>query len=616
MSSLMSLFKKTEKNSKNQPAAPQNINFKTIDGNLDNDKYFSCPTCKERISIILNPTNFSLSYNCKNNHKESNINYSNFYKDKYISKAPEIFCQLCKKEKLQSNNILSCNTCHLQLCINCILKHKFLYIHNNYSIIDNSINKCTKHEIDISQYCKTCHKNLCVFCLKKDENKNDHDNHNIINFSELIPDKTEIENNKLKLEKKIQNNNIIIDKLNKWKKEMCLLIDDIINNLNCEIMINKMIIENFYWKFLDYNNYLNYNNATKNIEKYNENLEEFKNSKMFIQQTNLITNYLFGINNKKIKNNNINQKEDEKENNIINNNEENNINNIFDGNNNKKNEDPKFNVLGILQKGDGILCSKKNIYSYSIEDNEIKKIVECKIEDEFIVDNNNKNNNKEIYHNLINLKKSISDKFNNYNILIWKMESDLQQDKLFNILKNNKEDLKYNKIDIIPEENEKKFEESKQNDDNEIINNNLNQSINKSNNENSISEYDEKSKLIKSNNNNESESKRYLLFGDSNINNNNNISEDEHNIFGRGLNNTTFENTCFNNNYNFSESISHISNNLNRRNEVIKEEEYVYISATGHKYHGRSRCGRMKSSRRVTLSRAESLGLGPCMKCY
>ena len=79
-------------------------------------------------------------------------------------------------------------------------------------------------------------------------------------------------------------------------------------------MINKMIIENFYWKFLDYNNYLNYNNATKNIEKYNENLEEFKYSKMFIQQTNLITNYLFGINNKKIKNNNINQKEDEKEN--------------------------------------------------------------------------------------------------------------------------------------------------------------------------------------------------------------------------------------------------------------------------------------------------------------
>ena len=164
-------------------------------------------------------------------------------------------------------------------------------------------------------------------------------------------------------------------------------------------MIYKMIIQNFNWKFLDYNNYLNYNNAIENIEKYNENLEEFKNSKMFIQQTNSITNYLFGINNKKIdNNNNINEKEDEKENNIINNNIEeiNNINFIIDGNKNKKNEEPNFNILEILQKQNAILCSKKNIFSYSIDDNEIKKINEYKLENEFIIDNNNnKNNNKE-----------------------------------------------------------------------------------------------------------------------------------------------------------------------------------------------------------------------------
>ena len=662
MSSLVSLFKKTEKVSKNQVPAPQNINFKTIEENLDNDKFFSCPKCKDRISIILNPANFVLSYKCKNNHIESNINYSNFYSEKYISHPLEIFCQLCKKEKLQSNNILSCNTCHLQLCINCILKHKLLYTHNNYSIVDNSINKCAKHEIDISQYCKTCRKNLCVFCLKKEENKNDHYKHNIINFSELIPDKTEIQNNNLKFEKKIQNNNAIIDKLNEWKKEMCSLIDDIINNLNCEIMIYKMIIQNFNWKFLDYNNYLNYNNAIENIEKYNENLEEFKNSKMFIQQTNSITNYLFGINNKKIdNNNNINEKEDEKENNIINNNIEeiNNINFIIDGNKNKKNEEPNFNILEILQKQNAILCSKKNIFSYSIDDNEIKKINEYKLENEFIIDNNNnKNNNKEIYHNLINLKNSLFDKLNNYNILIWKMENDLKKDKLFNIINNEnkniinkeneiinikndnnikykelenkvdindnrenreinyKEELKYNKMEIIPEEKEKKLEESKQNDNNEIVNNNLNKTNNNNNNE-----YSERSKLINLNNNNNSnESDGYLLFGNSNSisNINYNIGENNNNyLFGRPLNNTTFENTYFNNN-NFNESLSNIfsSNNFNRRNEEEKEEEYVYISSTGKKYHGRSQCGRMKSSRKVTLSTAERMGLEPCMRCY
>ena len=59
-----------------------------------------------------------------------------------------------------------------------------------------SINKCLKHNIDISQYCKTCKENLCVFCLKKIDNKSEHNNHDIINFSELIPDIKEIENNK------------------------------------------------------------------------------------------------------------------------------------------------------------------------------------------------------------------------------------------------------------------------------------------------------------------------------------------------------------------------------------------------------------------------------------
>ena len=63
---------------------------------------------------------------------------------------------------------------------------------------------------------------------------------------------------------------------------------------------------------------------------------------------------------------------------------------------------------------------------------------------------------------------------------------------------------------------------------------------------------------------------------------------------------------------------SNINSNINSNNgmERIREEEYVYISRTGSKYHGRPTCGRMKSSSKVTLSKAESMGLTPCMKCY
>jgi len=46
------------------------------------------------------------------------------------------------------------------------------------------------------------------------------------------------------------------------------------------------------------------------------------------------------------------------------------------------------------------------------------------------------------------------------------------------------------------------------------------------------------------------------------------------------------------------------------------KDRYVYISRTGKKYHGKRICGRMKSSKRVTLSRAESIGLSPCLRCY
>ena len=50
--------------------------------------------------------------------------------------------------------------------------------------------------------------------------------------------------------------------------------------------------------------------------------------------------------------------------------------------------------------------------------------------------------------------------------------------------------------------------------------------------------------------------------------------------------------------------------------EEEEREEYVYISRTGAKYHGRPTCGRMKTSSKVTISKAKALGLTPCMKCY
>lgn len=53
---------------------------------------------------------------------------------------------------------------------------------------------------------------------------------------------------------------------------------------------------------------------------------------------------------------------------------------------------------------------------------------------------------------------------------------------------------------------------------------------------------------------------------------------------------------------------------------VIEEQSeiYVYITATGKKYHAINNCGNTNpnNTRYVTLSYAQQLGLGACSKCY
>lgn len=601
---MKSLLKKTEEILSKKKKINQKDETKF---NNTKDNFFCCPRCKERILIALNPSNFSLSYNCENNHKETNIDYCNFYQNRYINGHTNKYCQQCKKEKLSNNKTINCNICKMKLCGTCIVQHQKMYNHKNFGLTYNSIKKCPIHDLDISQFCKTCKKNLCTFCLKKNE-ENEHLNHDVVNFSDLIPGEEDIKNNEKKLKERIIKNNSIIVKLNKWKDEICSLIDETIDKLNKDKLINQMIIQNFNWKYLDYINYKNYELAIEKLEITNEGLEDFYKSKMFIEQTNAITDYLFGKNhrlseiddknkeNKKDeedKNNNI--IEEDKNNNIINEKDEKNENkinkekiyeneirneiqfNIIKEINNDNDENMENNIKEALKNEKALLLNSDSIYSFSLENKKINKIIE---------NNKDKNKNKKslntnIYESLNALKNNLSDKLGNYNILIWKLEEDLKKDKLINIIKNEKEKNKFKDIQISDNNNFNFLKKPKEN----INNNEQNERRGSSDN------------LLFSENNS--------LFS-SNINNNNNNG-----MFNNYINN---EMSKLFTNYNSS----NINSNINSNNgmERIREEEYVYISRTGSKYHGRPTCGRMKSSSKVTLSKAESMGLTPCMKCY
>ena len=590
---MKSLFKKTQEIFSNKTKINKLHGNKTA---FNKNNFFSCPRCDERILITLNPINFSLSYNCENNHEERNLDYNIFYQNRYINGNSKKVCQQCKKEKLNNNKTIYCTFCNMKLCGTCIVNHKNIYKHNNFGLLYNSVKKCLIHDIDISLYCKTCNKNLCSFCVKKNKEGNEHFNHEVINFSDLIPGENEIKNNESRLQQKIIKNNSIINKLKKWKEEMCSLIDETIDKLNKDKLINKVLIQNFNWKYLDYINYKNYEMAIKKLEIMNENLEKFYNSKMFIEQTNAINNYLFGKSYKNI----------EPENNIINEIKEKEIkiekkinyeikneiqfNIIKNINKNNKNENVENKIIETLKNEKALFYNKNCIYS--LENKTLLKIYE----NNELYNENKKREDDNIYKHLQDLKNNLSTKLGNYNILIWKTEEELKKDKLINLIKEEKKGNKFQNMQIIDNEkfvikNIKKIEKERKSlfSRNEQNMNNENENANRS-----------RDNLLFSESNS-------LFNSISNINSNNN-GINNNRLFNGGFNSTiTNELTRILTNDNFG-------NNNNRIQE--REEEYVYISRTGSKYHGRPTCGRMKTSTRVTLSKAEAMGLGPCMKCY
>ena len=567
MDSFISFFKrKGEK----QPIKNET---KFIDANNNNN--FCCPKCNKGIYISLDPNNFSVSYKCQNDHEESNIEYKNFYNDTYI-KQTKYLCQQCKKEKTN----ISCDICDIQVCNNCELEHNSLYSHKNFSFIEHSNKKSFEHNSNITYHCRTCGINLCFSCLLNDRNNLKHNEHEIIKY--LIPDDKEIENYEKLITNKINSIIININKLNKWLESISSLVRDIIENLNCEIMIKKLIFNNFKYNYLDIINYSNYKNVLFNSDKINFTLEKFLYSETLKEETDILTSYFFckneNIKNKSLSGNkNSFSLKNEDENNINNFNNFRNFNNISNSstyidNNDifvKENLDEQFLSKEDILSEKALLIKNKYIYNCNLEKNEISKI------DIYKNKENNENgiempfeNHNLIFQNIINLKNSFSNK--DY-ILFWNDKNDLT--KLLNLLNDKKNENKNNVNNVNIEENM-------------IIEDNKNYASDINSNDNCNESYNS------------------LLNKDNSSHNSLN-----HILFNSGVkNNKLFDNSY--SNFNVSKTIS--EREIDNDNDKVI---YVYISNTGKKFHSKPKCRRMKSSIKVTLEVAKNIGKTQCSLC-
>ena len=213
------------------------------------NKYIICPICKERIKIKFNNYKISL-FKCKNNHTIKDMFYEDFEKTQYIDES-SIICDICKinnKYDSYEKQFYICNTCNMNICPLCKLKHD-----NKHNIINYEQKEfiCNEHNDKYNSYCNTCKKNLCQIC------EISHIKHEIKYYGKELIKKEDLEENLKELKDMIdKTNEKVIEMINRLSKTMknfeyyYKIINDIINdynmkNINYEILYNiKEINEN------------------------------------------------------------------------------------------------------------------------------------------------------------------------------------------------------------------------------------------------------------------------------------------------------------------------------------------------------------------------------------
>ena len=223
-----------------------------LDRNLEDLNFYQpteiiCPECYSSALLTIEKYNIKI-HDCRNGHNVGTILLDEIEENQMIDMS-QIKCEICRiysRAYTYSNEFYRCNTCKINLCPICEMKHDKGHQIINY---DRRNYVCDDHKRSYHSYCKSCKKNMCVLCEKKHEKE--HETHKIIYLSKMFKHDKEELSEKLKKIKSAVNTfvkdvKMIINKLNLIKENMKYFYElnyTIIHNYN-ERNVNYEVLKN------------------------------------------------------------------------------------------------------------------------------------------------------------------------------------------------------------------------------------------------------------------------------------------------------------------------------------------------------------------------------------
>lgn len=200
--------------------------------NLKKSKYIICPKCQE--IAFMEIKDFKMSFFCLNEHKIEDMLFSELENIQYIDES-KIICELCKNSNKSTtfNNIFfRCLNCQKNICPLCKNAHDKAHKIINY---DEKDFICNLHYDLYNSVCNQCNKNICLLCEK------DHKEHEIESFSNIMPEKQKINDTMKELK-------IIIDKAKKDVKDIILILNKFMDQLEIFYNLYDNIFKNYEYK--------------------------------------------------------------------------------------------------------------------------------------------------------------------------------------------------------------------------------------------------------------------------------------------------------------------------------------------------------------------------------